>query len=132
MTKHLLKLFCGDDERHSLSKPFVQEGWQYATDGRIAIRIKADTKDTKGRKLPNMNDIFRQHSWEGCTVYWPYMHVAPWEETGIVNLQVGGRLLSEKYWILLSALGAKYDKEGEPDDPLLFTIGGIQGILMPR
>lgn len=34
-----LKPFCSDETRPSISLPFHEDGWTYATDGRIIIRV---------------------------------------------------------------------------------------------
>lgn len=42
-----IKKFCADaDGRFPLSKPWVKDGWRYATDGRIAVREPTDEPDS--------------------------------------------------------------------------------------
>lgn len=61
----ILKTFCADDPDstrwESLLDTFVQGGYRYATDGRVAICIKTDEPDTplKSRRIPNMASCFR-------------------------------------------------------------------------
>lgn len=37
-----LEAFCCETSRYSLLHPFVQDGWQYATDGRIMVAVPAE------------------------------------------------------------------------------------------
>lgn len=48
MDKDILTQFCGNyDGRFCLTKPFVQRGHLYATDGRAVVRIPSTDEDTK-------------------------------------------------------------------------------------
>jgi len=56
-----LQDFCStDDCRESIMTPFVRDGWKYATDGRIMVRIKTDEPDDSGQphKRPNAAKLF--------------------------------------------------------------------------
>lgn len=49
LTLEQLQPFCSRDEgRHLLHKPFTRDGWTYATDGRIVIRVPAIDGVEKG------------------------------------------------------------------------------------
>ncbi len=58
-----LSLFCrksGTVTRGDvLEKPWVKDGYEYVSNGRILIRIKTDKPDTEGRH-PNAKDLFEQ------------------------------------------------------------------------
>lgn len=50
-----LKVFCDpDSQRYDLSTPYVQNGWKYATDTRVAVRVEArgEPDTVSERKLP--------------------------------------------------------------------------------
>lgn len=54
-----LDRFCGTDGPYPLSKPFVKDGYRYATDGGIAIRVPAQGEpDTEG-SFPPCPDLFK-------------------------------------------------------------------------
>lgn len=63
-----LQPFCSVDEtRASLMTPWVFNGWQYATDGRICIRIKTDEMDDSNEpyKRPDVSMLFADFNVEG-------------------------------------------------------------------
>lgn len=40
--------FCAEeDARYPISKPWVKDGWKYATDARIVVRVPTDEPDSK-------------------------------------------------------------------------------------
>jgi hypothetical protein len=60
-----LRKFCAESgSRLAIDEPFIQDGWQYATNGIIAVRIPAaegepDTPpNEKQRRRPRMKDVF--------------------------------------------------------------------------
>lgn len=60
-----LSRYCdrGDSSRYDLGKPFVQNGWRYATDiRRIAVRVPApgepETPIPENKRRPRMSDVF--------------------------------------------------------------------------
>lgn len=137
-----LSWFCDTDtdSRYALDKPWFKDGFQYATNGRIAVRQKADgephTDDGKTRPRV-VCDLFPEAS---CTEQWPTpsgVNACPIEDSsdfGIVaaNIEIAGRLIAGCYILLVSLLGdVKYDPSGTPDDPLRFAADGIEGTVMP-
>ena len=53
-----LKKFCGEANRkYDFTKPFVIDGYKYATDGRIGVRVKCDEPDTE-EVLPKIKHLF--------------------------------------------------------------------------
>jgi hypothetical protein len=44
--------------RYVTDKPYIQDGWLYATDGRIVVRTPSSEPDTEGRGPKNTNDVF--------------------------------------------------------------------------
>ncbi len=66
--------FCDSNiSRFDLSRPFVRDGWLYATDGRILIRIPSSRPDTNDRPLPktvanimlDFAECIEWHPWPG-------------------------------------------------------------------
>lgn len=56
-----LQTFCSEDDcRESIMTPFVRNGWKYATDGRIMVRVKTDEPDDSNEphKRPNAAKLF--------------------------------------------------------------------------
>ena len=57
--------FCADEDgRYRISKPWVKDGWRYATDGRVAVRLPAEGEPDEpqpegpGTRLPDASDWF--------------------------------------------------------------------------
>lgn len=60
-----LEPFCSD-EREYLEKPFLQDGYVYATNGRIAVRVKHEgLTNARVQTRPNMAEIFKSFVNEG-------------------------------------------------------------------
>ena len=51
----VLDAFCGSQEK--LAEPFVRDGWRYATDGRVLVRVPSNEPDTEGNP-PKANQLF--------------------------------------------------------------------------
>jgi hypothetical protein len=54
--------FCSVDEtRMAINTPFVLNGWKYATDGRVCVRIKTYEPDDSNEpyKRPKASDLFK-------------------------------------------------------------------------
>ncbi len=63
-----LQPFCSVDEtRMAICTPFVLNGWKYATDGRIAVRIPTDEPDDSNEpyRRPNASALFEGFNVEG-------------------------------------------------------------------
>lgn len=87
-----LQKFCGEDEtfgssaRYIFTQPFTKNGWTYATDGRICIRIPTGDTNTEPppqregesfqRQFPPCDDLFKP-------VKEPISN--PWPTTGMVR-----------------------------------------------
>lgn len=55
-----LKQFCDQYERRQLDEPRVQEGWLYASDGAILVRVPSDEPDFEWKGLPlNLGHVCR-------------------------------------------------------------------------
>jgi len=58
----LMRPFCGDDFRHSLSEPFQQGSLTYCTDARRIIRAELTAPEIVGeRRLPNAVRLWNQN-----------------------------------------------------------------------
>ena len=72
-----LKQFCGkEDSRYIFTTPFTVNGWTYATDARISVRVKTSEPDSEDpKKYPPCANIFanRPTQWEP----WPERHYCP-------------------------------------------------------
>lgn len=70
MTTSDLWALCveSDYSRYNIGKPFIQNGWRYATDGRIAIREPAPGESDSEGKYPRMVELFKPAK---CTEPWP-------------------------------------------------------------
>ena len=143
--------FCDTDPdcRYALTTPWVKGGYEYATNGRIAVRQPApgqpDVDD--GKKRPKNMDknpyLFGKPA--SCTEPWPDPHglyVKPISDDyplrdpvwGIVaaDTVIAGRLIAGCYVLLISLLGkVQYDPSGGKEDPLRFAAEGIEGTVMP-
>ena len=135
--------FCDSDSdcRYALTAPWVNGGWEYATNGRIAVRQPApgqpDVDDGKKRPINLDRDIFPPAS---CTETWPEPHgfqvkgIEDEPQFGIVaaDMDIAGRLIAGCYVLLISLLGkVQYDPSGKPEDPLRFSAEGLEGTVMP-
>ena len=139
--------FCDtEDSRYALTTPWVKDGWQYATNGHIAVRQPApeqpNTDDVKKRPKHIAKDLFPPAS---CTEPWPVptglktepladddsLHDPRWAISA-ANTEIAGRLIAGCYVLLISLLGnVRYDPRGKPHDPLRFSADGIEGTVMP-
>lgn len=54
--------------RYDMSKPWNRNGWKYATDGRIAVRVPCGEPDSEGQLFPPANELF---GGEGIWEPWP-------------------------------------------------------------
>lgn len=51
--------FCSEEDgRYGLSKPWVKDGWKYATDGRIAVREPTDEPDSNRPMYAELAGLF--------------------------------------------------------------------------
>lgn len=75
---HDLRPFCDTDDedgRYNLTTPWVFNGWQYASDGRIGVREPCTFADTPfqvsagDKKRPTIEYLFEQ--FPSCTQPWP-------------------------------------------------------------
>ena len=68
-----LQIFCSN-ERTNLEEPFVDNGFEYATDGKILIAVKTDKPDSEDRHPKNTQQLFERvwdESWEPIKIRWP-------------------------------------------------------------
>lgn len=64
--------FCSDEVRiHDTHQPFVVAGYQYATDGRICIRVPSEAPDTAAEKRVPRKAATLFENFPACTHPWP-------------------------------------------------------------
>ena len=70
-----LKPFCQtyESSRFAMDKPFVKNGFKYATDARIIIRVPTDEPDTDigETKFPDTEHIYAKYEAVVCDQEWP-------------------------------------------------------------
>ena len=70
-----LKPFCQtyESSRFAMDKPFVKNGFKYATDARIIIRVPTDEPDTGigEKKFPDPNTVYGPRESIVCDQDWP-------------------------------------------------------------
>jgi len=115
-----------------LQVPFVQDGYLYATDGRIAARVPTDAANTviPGLKFPNAAGVF------SCVekVSPMYMPASFAYEHGVL---VEGALIAERYWFEIKGLPrVRLVTMIYPDKPIGFVFdyegqGDGEVVVMP-
>ena len=118
-------------KRYDISMPWIQGGWQYATDGVIALRQKADGQpDTLQSDVsPRLRDWIPERYFSkpaSCTEPWP-------DPLADFDTMIGCRNIAGKYALMIRKLGdVKYDPAGDKNDHLCFmAAGGLEGVVMP-
>lgn len=64
--------FCSVDEtRMAINTPFVFNGWKYATDGRVCVRVPTDEPDDSNEpyKRPDASDLFKGFDVSGLETF---------------------------------------------------------------
>lgn len=138
MTQTQLRKFCGgteDNNRHYVvNKTFVKNGWRYATDCRIAVRIRTDASDTKRKNIPPIEGIFRKFTKGRFLAYPPLSIRASPEKVKVCA--VGKQWIKLKYDKLIRPLrNVRYAPGGKLgprfNGSIRFIFDGGQGIVMP-
>lgn len=148
MTKPInLRPFCLDNPtrpvRFALAQPFVQDGWCYATDGRIAVRVPSDEPNTArpNERYPAMAKHFSAFAPAACTQRVPIRKVVrrclryPGHSIPLCGGRFDPHLLCEiavlpHARVALERLPMLDYARG--DGALQFVAdGGLQGILLP-
>ena len=132
------KKFCGVagyKNLYDLSKPFVIDGWKYATDGRVCIREPTNAKNTtKGRTLPRIDDIFagkfRRRREFSRLLTAPKKDIKPtcsdWP-----TATLDGEVFNGRYLAMIHALRkVKYKPGHEPEKAMAFRTGDVEILLM--
>ena len=142
-----LELFCWrgyeNPKRYpGITQPFdLGDGWEYATDGRICVRVPSNVK-ALASGVPPAGEVFTDFEADLCTEPWPAQatHVqegkcpACEEPIGLAlgSQTVGGRRIGGFYWWLVNKLpDVRFNPAGGPDDPIQLVSGELQGVLMP-
>lgn len=128
-----------DHRSYDLSTPFVRDGWLYATDGSIAVRVPATGQPDSGGKRPRVEKLFKGVDFRRCVVPMPRISftvvVDDDEAIPLIAVNLCGRKWFDLDYIAnIAALpGAKYNplSQGTKGDFLAFTARGkLQGLLM--
>jgi hypothetical protein len=112
--------FCDNDHRSSrcaLRIPFVENGYLYATDGFIAVRVPTDAKDTEipGIKFPKAGPIF-------STVDPTDPAPVPLPFVSKKQVMIGDAWISANYWNKISRLpGVSLACKINPEKPIAFV-----------
>lgn len=130
-----------------LSEPFVFNGWEYATDGRIIVRIPSPAENTKGRFPTMVADQFvtppigQLRSWP-TDIAWKYARfevVSDFDDDEIIAARdLGSRLFGVHridlfYECLIASLpNVRWfcDPNAVPWTPLRFVFDGGEGAVM--
>ena len=78
-----LQPFCGNEWeiRDWMRYPWVQDGWMYATNGHLAVRVPSQEPDTEqpGTRIRprNIADLFRKHVTDGQGEFFPFGLLPP-------------------------------------------------------
>ena len=131
------KKFCdetGADWRYDLTKPFVIDGWKYATDGRVCIREPTKARNTKGRKLPRIDETFaekfrlRREFSKKLTA--PKKEIKSTLRQWVVAT-LDGEVFDAKYLAMIHSLGGvKYKPSHEKKQAMEFRTGSAEILLM--
>ncbi len=141
-----LRIFCGlDGNRFDLSAPFARDGWLYAGDGSIIVRIPTKYPDCQLPRIPKCPDELFV-GFPRCSRPWPKIEpvrfvVRPCNgcESELVLefftrpvTKVGRKALSSIYLDLIARLDkVRYNANGPNEDAVYFTASGdVQGIVM--
>lgn len=131
---------CGK-YRTALLKPWVHDGFLYATDGRILVREPTRRPNTRKKakdRYPNEASLFC--GFPDCKKRWPQegkttttVHCPNCGPVmGHASVRVGGRKIQGQYVVAILGLGdVYYSPRGKRDSPLAFICGEVQGLVMP-
>lgn len=151
-----LDVFCDEPGgRYQIDKPFVVRGWQYATDGRIMVRIPAngdpDVDFSKRRvprkpeeclpelpegvrwiKFPNVRECVMCDGHGSVDVQCPHCGQDIKESCKCRKNRVGlGKASISKYYaaLIASLPKAEYAEPANADDPVRFRFEGGEGAI---
>lgn len=135
---------CDPPQRYPhLAKPFVQGDFIWATDGRIAIKLKADAylrANHPAHDKPELARVTAESFEAGDTHEIPEIGRKECECCGEMTmldipedgLKVGPFLLGAGYVTILHRHGVK-EVSGSPGSPsVAFKVGDVEGILMKK
>ena len=131
-----LSPFCDskDDSRYSLGTPWIDDGWQYATDSRVCVRQPTTKRPPDdGQRRPKVDSLFA--NFPRCVEKWPAHDgvkarrpCQKCEEVVPRMLVIGGRMIACEYCLNIHALGdVLHGPDGPPDEPVAFVCGELQG-----
>lgn len=136
----------GVESRYDLTRPFVQRGYIFATDGRIAVMSKIDnieypplsakgpddlfsrfaTQDRCLCQLPATKLVVCSECFDGCECCW-------WAGEAVSeHVVIHGIKINAAYLTLLKKHGVTEVYVGENDSvPIRFQLHGVEGLLSP-
>ncbi len=154
--------FCGmqPKSRYAIDAPWIHNGWRYASDGAIAVRVPApgepDTVPPEGKLLPDecLAEVFA--SFPACTALLSelaHTKCRTCEGTGqhtcmcatlhtcgvcggsgkvIAESLIGERWIAARYLVMLVALpDLRISIDGDSDSGMYFVSGELQGMVLP-
>jgi len=128
---HELRLFRNTEKLSHLPKtPFWQDGYVYATDGRIAVRRIEKTPQPTAQLLHPHAPTMHLLPWATeCHTKWPSLYMLRGDKE---SAMIGGRSIAIKYARRIARLGGvHYRASGTACKPLAFSNGEIIGLVMP-
>jgi hypothetical protein len=144
--------------RYDLSTPWTHDGWTYATDGRICIRVPASLQsvESSAERRPRMDYVFHGFDASRAVDTVPQAqiintgdlcgmcYVHPYEDeagcrscfnTGlqVVSMKIGPLFLNPHYIAMINALGpARYYVNSQLEAMAFVADSGLQGLLKTR
>jgi hypothetical protein len=92
-----LQRFCKDHvdlKGNTYREPFTFEGWMYATDGRICIRVRSDDRNSRG-KFPPAQSLFVRAMDDARMKQWPEAKYTKHGEWPCVVCDSVGKLMAK-------------------------------------
>lgn len=136
---HDLTPFCSPDkttyDHYVLDSPWIHNGWQYATDGRICVRQPTLQPTIDDVHRPAVAHLFR--NFPACLQPWP-KHDGEVVEVDCSRcgmrapkpITLAGRKIAGRYCVKIQALGdVQYGPVGEYNEPLSLVCGELQGLV---
>lgn len=137
-----LTQFCSNRKfvNYDISTLFIINGYVYATDGRILIRVKTsctpDSVYSKKWRFPKSVPGFKEWDYQGKEIAWPALNKSSHKYNEFNDaVQFVGVWLDSYYINLVNALpnpkgieSSKYKKNG----PIKFIFDGGEGLLMGK
>jgi len=145
--KQLLQPFTGEiGEQYDVALPWVRDGYCYATDGRIAVRISVPADNDDSTRKPKISEIFEKFPKDetfmpivfDCGKWCPHDDKFQCSVDG-VNIGIHYLDLIGQFCCALNDIAIEEDIEYEPlvgtqmkNRVVPFVVGPAEILLMPR